>query len=379
MDPTARVLELARELGFDLAGVAPLRPPRDAARFESWLEAGHHADMDWLMRQRERIVDPRRILPDGRSLVVVGLAHGRPAHRFEEGGRVARYALGRDYHNRMGKLLRKLARALRETGLVSSSRGIVDAGPLLERSHAEEAGLGFASKAANLLHRDHGPWFFLGELLVDLELEPTAADGPLGSCGTCTACLDACPTDAIRAPGVVDANLCISYHTIENRGSIPHALRGQLDGWVFGCDVCSEVCPWGTKATAPGADSETTRGFGTHAAVASGSLVDWLHVPQQAFAERFRGSPLQRPKRDGLARNAALALAHAPHDEGREALLRALECDPSPRVREAAYWSLLHAHEGDAGVVSALERAGAREDDAAARDDMRGSRATDGS
>jgi epoxyqueuosine reductase len=319
--------------------------------------------MDWLERNRERILDPRRVLPGGKSILVVGLGHARTAVRTPDGGRVARYAAGRDYHNVMRRRLRKLARRLAQHGLLGRSRAIVDAGPLLERSHAAEAGLGFESKAANLLHPRFGPWFFLGELLLEVELEPTPTPPP-GSCGTCTACLDSCPTGAIRAPGVVDANLCLSYHTIENRGPIPHGLRAQLGGWVFGCDVCSEVCPWGREA--PDASEQ----WGTHPAVGERPLADWLRTPPGAFTARFQGSPLQRARREGLARNAALCLGSDPHDLGRGVLLEALEWDPSPRVREAAFWGLARGWPGDRGVALALERALRRESDVEAVEDM---------
>ena len=245
---TEIVLEMALDAGFDLAGVAPLRPPRDAGHFERWLANDHHAGMEWLARNADRITDPGQILPAGRSMLVVGLGHSRPAVALEDGARIARYAAGRDYHNLIGKRLRKLVARLRREGLASDARSIVDAGPLLERSHAEEAGLGFLSKAANLLHPTFGPWFFLGEVLLDTELEPTPEAMPVGSCGTCTACIDACPTAAIVEPGSIDSRLCISYWTIEHRGSVPEELREPVGEWAFGCDVCSEVCPWGHKA-----------------------------------------------------------------------------------------------------------------------------------
>ena len=192
------VLAVALELGFDLAGLAPLAPPPAAERFERWLAAGHQAGMAWLEANRARIVDPRGLVPGARTLLVVGLAHGRAAVELPDGARIARYAAGRDYHGFMLKRLRRLRRVLQERGLVRPSRIVVDAGPLLERSHAAVAGLGFESKAANLLDPRHGPWFFLGELVLEEELQ-TAPSPPAGSCGTCTACLDACPTAATPA------------------------------------------------------------------------------------------------------------------------------------------------------------------------------------
>ncbi|MFT5286529.1 MAG: epoxyqueuosine reductase [Planctomycetota bacterium] len=350
MGQQAEIMELAREIGFDLVGIAPLRPPKGAQLFEDWLQAGHQADMGWFESQKERILDPRRILKEGMSLLVLGLSHARPAIHLGAGGRIARYAAGRDYHNVIGRMLKKLAKQLREKGLLSASRAIVDAGPLMERSHAAEAGLGFESKSANLLHRHIGPWFFLGELILDLDLEPTETPA-LGSCGTCTACIDACPTQAIREPGVVDARLCISYHTIENRGEIPRELRSKLGGWLFGCDVCSEVCPFGQKAT--GGEAR----FGSHAGVEGKTLIEWLLSSKEQLAEPLLGSPLQRAKRDGLARNAALALAMQPSERSRESLLKALEDDPSAMVREAAGWALGQAHAADEGTQAALERA----------------------
>lgn len=359
MDRSAIALELAREAGFDLAGIAPLRPPRAAGRFQAWLDEGRHADMTWLERQRGDILDPVRNLPEGKSILVVGLAHARAAVALQDGGRVARYAAGRDYHNVMRRMLTKLARALRREGLVGRSRRIVDAGPLLERSHAAEAGLGFESKAANLLHPSFGPWFFLAELLLDTELAPTPGPAP-GSCGTCTACLDACPTGAIFAPGRVDARACISYQTIENRGIVPAELRPRIGPWAFGCDVCSEVCPWGRDA------GDFSSRFGVHSAIADMGLVEWIDAGE-ALAGWLAASPLQRIGREGLARNAAIALGNVPSDAGRRSLLRALTFDPSALVREAAAGSLARAHGDDAESRQGLEVAAASDPDAPCR------------
>ena len=371
MDPRGRILEHAGEVGFDLAGIAPLAPPQDAGRFAAWLDAGHHAGLDYLARNRERILDPRALRRDGKSLLVVGLAHSRPAFELPGGGRVARYAAGRDYHNVVGKLLRRLARRLEQDGLLaagSKSRAIVDAGPLLERSHAAAAGIGFPSKAANLLHPRFGPWFFLGELILPLELEPTPPAQPVasGSCGTCRACIDACPTEAIREPGLVDAGRCISYHTIESKSSMPRAVRERIGGWAFGCDVCSEVCPWGREAP------DLSSRFGTHPALESG-LIGWLREREERPAARL-GSPIQRPGRAGLARNAAIALGWTdPGEAPRQALLEALSFDPAALVRESAAWSLARAYRHDQGVRRALEAACRQEPDEASRRDMRAS------
>jgi epoxyqueuosine reductase len=359
VDKAAAAVEIAREVGFDLAGIAPLRPPRDAERFDSWIRQGRHADMGWIERLRDRIVDPRRIAPESRSLLVVGLAHARNAVELHGGGRIARYAAGRDYHNVMGRLLRKLSRRLSAAGIGRPGKRIVDAGPLMERSHAAEAGLGFESKAANLLHPSFGPWFFLAELLLDEELEPTTAPSP-GTCGTCTACLDACPTGAIVAPGEVDARTCISYQTIENRGTVPPELRPKIGEWAFGCDVCSEVCPWGARS------ADFAGRLGTHAAVSSLGLVEWIDL-KGSLGHRLEGSALRRPGRAGLVRNAVMVLGARPSDEGRRALLRALTFDPSAMVRETAAWSLARSHPRDAGTREALDAAATREVEPTAR------------
>jgi len=359
------VLEQAREIGFDLVGIAPFGPPPDASRFAEWIEEQRHGTMDYLERGRAATLDPRSQWPEGKSLLVVGLGHSRPALHLPGGGRVARYAAGRDYHNVISKMLGRLRRALLREGLASPGSGFVDATPLLERSHAAEGGLGAPSKAANLLDVRFGPWFFLGELILDLDLSPTPAPSRLPSCGTCTACIDACPTAAILEPGKVDANKCISYHTIEHRGLISHDLRSQAGEWAFGCEVCSEVCPWGSKAP------DLSGRYGTRAAFeegasAGGTLVDLLgegarETDDAGHRERWRGSPLRRPGREGLARNAAIVLGNQPSEAGLDALLGSLEADPSPTVRAAAAWALTAAHLEDSGVRESLDRALSRE------------------
>lgn len=356
------ILELAYEAGFDLAALTPLRPPEDGERFRRWLALGRHADMAWLERNAERIVDPTTWNAPGATMLVVGLGHARAPVELEGGGRVARYAAGSDYHNRMGRMLKKLARELARLGHTDRSRTVVDAGALLERSHGASAGLGFSSKAGNLLHPKHGPWFFLGELIIDRPIEHSPPMPPAGSCGTCTACLDICPTDALVAPGELDARRCLSYHTIESKVSVPHDQRDHIGGWAFGCDLCSEVCPWGNKAP------DRSELWGSHEALEGTRLVDWLSAPAEGFRERFIGSPLSRPGRDGLARNAAFALADAPTDEGRGALEQALD-DSAPRVREAAGWSLVRAF-GDGAARRAVEHACDREADPEVRADL---------
>lgn len=395
-----QILELALELGFDLAGLGPLAPPPDAPRFEAWLAAGRHGRMEWLARERARILDPgRRTHGRPGAILSLALGHHRAAGELEGGGRIARYALGRDYHNVVGRMQEKLARRLERAGLAGPIQRVVDAGALLERSHAARARVGHASKAGNLLDPVWGPWFFLAELVFEGEFEqlpePTPAarrpssakvaakaEARPGSslseparmrlpasahalCGSCTACIDVCPTGAIVEPGAIDARACISYHTIEHRESIPRELRASFGSWAFGCDLCSEVCPWGQRA--PDASAR----FGSHPGLARTRLVDWIGADSPAAYERLEGSPLRRAGRAGLARNAAIALGNAPSAEGASALRAALECEPEPVPRAAAGWALAHGHGRDAGVRAALERAVAREPDAAVQAELR--------
>lgn len=376
-DPRARILTHALEAGFDLAGIAPMAPPPDAARFARWVDDGRHGSMAYLERGRAATEDPRSAWPRGRSLLMLGMGHSREPVTLPGGARVARYAAGRDYHNVVQKRLRRLRRQLVADGLASPGPGFVDATPLLERSHAATAGLGFPSKAANLLHPRFGPWFFLAELVLEDELEPTPQQTPHGSCGSCTACIDACPTGAILEPGLVDGRRCISYATIEHRGLVDHELREGVGPWAFGCDVCSEVCPWGRRAP------DLAARFGLRPEFADGPAQDgealvamlaWATAPEdgrgEAFAAAYQGSPLRRPGPDGLARNAAIALGSTPAERGRDALLDALGRAHAPMVRAAIAWALVHGHGEDRGVRPAVESALGREPDTSAAADI---------
>ena len=363
MSQAENILGMALDIGFDLAGLAPFRTPSRSQQYGAWIDQGRHASMGWMETNRPLIEDPTRFMAEGKTLLMVGLSHSRPPLELQGGGRVARYAAGRDYHNWMGKRLKRLAKQMVAEGLIEGARSAVDAVPLMERSHAEEAGLGFASKAANLLHPRFGPWFFLGELVLEIELEPTPAQMPAGSCGTCTACLDACPTGALVSPGELDARLCLSWATIEQRGSVPHELRRDLGEWVFGCDICSEVCPWGTGLPS------TEERFPVRPEIAESSLVDWLRLDPdpEVFKDQFSGMAVRRAGREGLSANSALVLGNHPQEEGRGALQSALEQDPSPKVRESAAWALLRGHGKDHGVQAGVAKAIARESDPGAQ------------
>ena len=297
--------ERANTLGFDGCGIAPAGPIDSEDHLGEWLRRGYHADMDWMARTKAIRQDVSLKVPGAKSVVVVAKNYYAPRPRRLRGaGQVARYAWGRDYHRVLRKPLRDLAAFLDAFEADTQSYASVDSGPVLERAWALRAGLGWAGKNALLLNRAWGSWFFLATIVTTVELAP---DAPVpGYCGSCTACLDACPAGAIVAPGVVDARRCISYHTIENRGDIPDALHRPMGDWVFGCDICQEVCPW--NRTARLTDEED---FWPRDDVANPDLGALLAMDEEAFNARFQGTPLRRAKYAGIRRNAAIALENS--------------------------------------------------------------------
>jgi epoxyqueuosine reductase len=299
---TASVKARAVELGFDRVAIGPADPPDHGNAFRRWIEAGHAATMSYMERRAEERLDPQRVLPGARSVVCVALNYyqGDPPPDASWGP-VARYAWGRDYHEVMAPRLAELDRHLTEAGR-AQSRAYVDTGPVLERDLAARAGLGWIGKNTMLLHPALGSWFFIGIVLTDAEL---LHDTPMPDrCGSCTACLDACPTHAFPAPYTLDARRCISYLTIEHRGEIGPELAGELGSWQFGCDVCQRVCPWNRRAL-------RTRepAFLPQAPYPEASAI--LKMDDEALRRRFRGSALLRARPAGLRRNAALAIAAA--------------------------------------------------------------------
>ena len=327
---TAAVKARAGELGFDRVGVGPATPPPHGAAFETWLAAGHAGTMSYLDRGRAERLDPSRLLPGTRSVVTVALSYKPPSDDPAWNG-VASYARGRDYHEVMRERLDELAAFVREAGGDGiGTRVAVDTSAVLERDLAARAGLGWIGKNTNLLTPGLGSLFFIGIVLTTAAL---AFDEPLPDrCGTCTACLDACPTGAFAAAYVLDARRCISYLTIEHRGDIDPALRDAVGEWLFGCDVCQDVCPWNAKAR-PSAEPA----FRPSAPLERPEAL--LALTPDAFRARFRGSAMSRAKRAGLLRNAALVLGNRGDVGAVPALARALE-DDEPSVREAAAWAL---------------------------------------
>ncbi len=286
---TDSVKALALDLGFDLVTTGPATPPPHGPALRRWLEAGHAGTMGYLERRVEERLDPARVLPGARSVLCVALNYYQGEAPDPSWRPVARYAWGRDYHDVIGPRLERLAAHLAEAA-GARSRGYVDTGPVLERDLAARAGLGWIGKNTMLLHPRLGSWFFIGVLLTTAEL---AHDEPLADrCGTCRACLDACPTGAFVAPYVLDARRCMSYLTIEHRGDIPHDARAGMAGWQFGCDICQDVCPWNRKApTTREAAFEPPAPFPGAAAVSA--------MDDDALRRRFAGTPLLRAQAFG--------------------------------------------------------------------------------
>jgi epoxyqueuosine reductase len=345
-----RILEeRAREAGFDLVGVMRAEPLEEGGkRLREWQEAGMAADMGYMHRPVELLSDPKRLQKSAKSVVSLGVSYypGEHPENTEGGGRIARYAWGRDYHEVIKGRLFRLREDLEEVlGVRIKARGFTDAVPLLERSAAQHAGLGFFGRNSCLINDRVGSYFFIADLILDLELEP---DEPgTGTCGRCTRCMDRCPTGAIKAPGVVDARLCISYLTIENRAEIPRDLRPLVSDWSFGCDVCQEVCPYNKRKAARSRWPEFSEGAGAGPYL---EIEDVLGIrSEEEFERRFAGTPLTRPGRAGLLRNCCVAAGNLGLDKAVPALVRCLLEDESPLVRSHAAWAL--------GEIGGAERA----------------------
>lgn len=355
---TASLKREALRLGFAGVGVARLdvddpAAARGAAHYRAWLARGEHGQMDWLERMVEERSHPRTLWPRALSLVSVAWNYHRPDEPDGSAAGIARYARGRDYHRAVGTRLKALARFARALWPGCEARTSVDTGPFLERTWAERSGLGFLGKHGHLIHRESGNWAMLGELVLDVALEP---DSPKERrCGTCSRCIDACPTGAIRAPYDVDARLCISYLTIELRAEIPLDLRVLVGTRIFGCDDCLDACPWNRFARA--AESGEVR---ARPHLLETPLADWLSLDAEAFARAFEGTAVLRAGRDGFLRNVCVALGNRGRPEDVAALSGALT-DPSPLVRRHAAWAL--GQIGGAEAQRALELAGGRETD----------------
>jgi len=336
----AAIRQLARDCGFELAGVARAEPVAEFAWYRDWVDAGFAGKMSYLAGRRAEIRgDPRNLLLSARSIIVVGKLYNSAwpySTRFDEAGRawISRYAWGDDYHDVLRRGLERLDAWLREqAGAAFESKICVDTAPLLERSYARQAGLGWIGRNTCLINQRSGSWFFLGELLVSLDIEPDRP--PPDRCGACRRCIEACPTTAI-VPGplgyTVDSRLCISYLTIELRTEVPGAQRAASGAHVFGCDICQDVCPWNRRAPAT-ADSEfAPRLFAP-------PLERLVEISEEEFRAMFRGSPVTRSRYAGFLRNVAIAMGNSGKERFR-APLEHLAAHADPMVREHARWAL---------------------------------------
>jgi epoxyqueuosine reductase len=332
------VRELARECGFELAGVARAEPAEDAARYREWVKAGYAAEMRYLTDRRAAVrEDPRNLLASARSIVCVGKLYQTPwphSTQFtdEERGWISRYAWGDDYHEVLRRGLERLAARIAGKSGPFEWKVCVDTAPLLERSYARLAGLGWIGKNTCLIDQRSGSWFFLGELLVSLELAPGSP--PPDRCGTCTRCIDACPTAAIVPFGdsyTVDSRRCISYFTIEQRGAVAEALRGGIGAHIFGCDICQDVCPWNRRAPATEDPAFAPRHFAPR-------LEELARLSESEFRAMFRGTPVTRARYAGFLRNVAIAMGNSGRPEFRVPLEKLAESD-DPTVAECARWA----------------------------------------
>jgi epoxyqueuosine reductase len=332
------LLVKAQALGFDDCRVAPALPAAHRALFEQWIAEGKHGDMAWMARNVERRTDPRVVLPGARSVIVLALNYYQGSGP-ENDYRIARYAWNDDYHDLIEKKLRELDAFLTSQG--GTQKPYVDTGPVLERDFASEAGLGWGGKSTMQIHRHLGTWFFLADILTTLDLP---ADTPAKDmCGKCTRCIDACPTQAITAPRRMDARRCISYLTIESKGSIPLEFRRGIGDRIYGCDACLDACPWNRHAQE---SREAT--FQARETVFSKSLRDFLALTEDEFRALFAKSPIKRIKRPAFLRNVCVALGNGGRWDDLPAL-EAAAADPHPLIAEHAAWAIAEIRQRHSG------------------------------
>jgi epoxyqueuosine reductase len=328
------IRQRARELGFGQCRFTTAAPPESAAAFQRWLALGQHGQMTYLERNARKRIDPQQVLEGAKTIVSLATNYaGAPdPSPGPNQGLVAQYARFEDYHKILGERLAMLAGFLnQQSGQGVRSLWYVDTGPLLERDLAQRAGLGFIGKHTNLINRELGNFFFLSEIITTAEFEPDAPEK--NRCGSCTRCLSACPTGAIKGPFELDARLCISYLTIELKGAIPEYLRPAIGNRIYGCDDCLAVCPWNRFAR----QSMLMRDF-ARPDLATPDLLELLSLDEAGFTKRFGGTPIARAKRRGLLRNVCVALGNIGDESVLPALSRAAQ-DPEPLIAEHAKWA----------------------------------------
>ncbi len=298
---TQLIKDKAKDLGFMACGISRAGfLAQEAPRLEAWLRSGMHGQMQYMENHFDKRLDPRLLVDGAKSVISVLLNYYPPQRQTPETYKISKYAYGEDYHFVIKDKLRELLQFMQQTIGEVNGRAFVDSAPILDKAWAKSAGLGWVGKNGNLLNKQSGSFFFIAELITDLELEP---DAPVTDhCGTCTACIDACPTEAIAAPYVVDGSKCISYLTIELKDQIPSAFSGQFNDWVFGCDICQDVCPW-NRFSKPHSEPR----FNPHPELLGMDKRDWEEITAETFGKLFKKSAVKRTKLAGLHRNIAFA------------------------------------------------------------------------
>ena len=330
----ARIKREARRLGFFDVGVASAEDSPGHDFFMRWLTDGCHGEMSYLSRQASKRKDPRRVFPETRSVLVLGMNYfmNKPIADSPLRGRISRYAWREDYHDVLQQRLETLLGFIKEEEPSADGVCYVDTGPVMEKAWGAQTTIGWMGKHTNLISRQRGSWFFLGVILLNIALEPDSPEGNF--CGTCSRCMDACPTGAIVAPYVFDSRRCISYLTIESRGPIPHHLRHNIGNRIFGCDACQEACPWNRFARDV-SDENTFTGMEFNMP----ELIPFVRITPLEFKQRFKNSAVYRATRDGFVRNVVTALGNSGRWEAIPVLAEALQ-DSSALVRAAAVWAL---------------------------------------
>ena len=336
---TQHIQSRAHELGFELVGVIPAEESQTIQRYRAWITNGYAGKMGYLERHLPLKEDTRKLLQETKSVISLAMNYYTldPSKELAEDpsrGQISRYAWGDDYHDVIRERLLLLVEFIKDTAETElKSRVFVDSGPILEREYAQKAKLGWIGKNTNLINWRSGSWYFLAEVLVSVDLE--SESGTLrGSCGTCTKCIEACPTDAFVEPNVLDSRLCISYLTIELKDSIPKELRPKMGNLIFGCDICQEVCPWNSKAI-----STSEPAFHPREGNLAPELLTLIGMTQSEFSKKFKGSPIKRAKRRGFLRNVIVAIGNWGARAAVPALKKAL-VDEEPLVRSHAAWAL---------------------------------------
>ncbi len=336
---TQQIQARAQDLGFELVGIIPAVQSETIARYQQWIENGYAGKMQYLERHLPLKTDVRQLLSEAKSVISLAMNYytlDPPKALAEDAarGQISRYAWGDDYHDIIRQRLSELVDFIKQTAETElQTRVCVDTAPIIEREYAQKAGLGWIGKNTNLIHWRSGSWYFLAEVLVSIALE---SETPVlrGSCGTCTRCIEACPTDAFVEPNLLDSRRCISYLTIELKERIPKALRSKMGNLIYGCDICQEVCPWNSKAV-PTDDPA----FRPRDGNLTPTLLSLVGMTQQEFSRRFKGSPIKRAKRRGFLRNVLVAIGNWGNQRAVPALKKALT-DDEPLVRSHAAWAL---------------------------------------